>query len=256
MEEKTDSEVTQTEAVSENKSSIESQTTQMKRWVKPLSFTLLGILVGSSLFWGGYKFAQIRRFQVIPTPTPFLTPAPTIGLSPTPVISPSPIGSPTPTPSARVIPYKDIDGWIEYDSPTGYSIQFPPAYKNLSTRMDAYGKSGCSTYANDGLGGIISCHVFPYTGGSRRELFYSAFGKEGYEYAFEEVLISGINSLVIEIGPKGDSGTGVSVVIPKGNAALVLFWGNRYRGEQWDKLLGTIEIGQKLDISKCPSSSE
>ncbi|MCG2686395.1 hypothetical protein L6258_03440 [Candidatus Parcubacteria bacterium] len=158
---------------------------------------------------------------------------------------------------ARTIRYSYVDDWLEYDSPVGYSLQYPPTHKNRSTRADAYKKGDCSTYANDGLGGIISFHVFPYGGGSRRQLFYDVFGKEGYEYAFEEVLISGINSLVIERGPKGDSGTGVSVVVPKGNAALIVFWSNRYRDdERWDKLLGTIQVGQSLDISKCPASSE
>jgi len=67
MQEKTEPETTQADMVSENMGSVEPQKTRMKRWVKPLALTFLGILVAAGLFCSGYKFAQIRQSQVIPT---------------------------------------------------------------------------------------------------------------------------------------------------------------------------------------------
>lgn len=61
MKEKPNSEITQSETISEEKIPIALQKTQEKKWIKPLIFTLLGMLVAAGLFFGGYKFAQLRQ---------------------------------------------------------------------------------------------------------------------------------------------------------------------------------------------------
>jgi hypothetical protein len=89
MQEKTEPETTQADMASENTGSVEPQKTRMKRWVKPLVLTLLGVLVVAGLFCSGYKFAQIRQSRIVstPTPIPLLTPTSTTGLFPSKNIS-------------------------------------------------------------------------------------------------------------------------------------------------------------------------
>jgi len=109
-------------------------------------------------------------------------------------------------------------------------------------------------FFSDNAGGILSVKVVPYSGGSLRQL-YGTPG--GYDYKFEEVVLQGKNSLLIEAGPIGDSGSGSGIVVPVGNHALILSWSNRGKDSQeFTNLLQSVQVGSSLDLTKCQKTTD
>lgn len=123
--------------------------------------------------------------------------------------------------SARTISYTSIPGWPEFTSSMEYSFQYPPRYSDINNTGEVYSEDylECSLALGDNTGGVLSATVVPYDGGSRRSLVGI---EEGYEHKFEEVEIQGKNSLLIERGPVGESGSAAIAVIPNGHGALIL----------------------------------
>jgi len=70
MEEKVEPQTTQIEPTRGEKSTPEPEITRSRNRVKPVAFTLSGLIIAAGFFVGGYKFSQVRQSQVIPTPTP------------------------------------------------------------------------------------------------------------------------------------------------------------------------------------------
>jgi len=101
VEEKPQQETTQIETTPEEEVPFTPEVPEEteKRWVKPLIFSILGLLVAAGLVFGGYKLAQIRQVQLQPTPTPVVVP------------------TPTPEPTA--------DWKIYTNTKYGYSIKYP-----------------------------------------------------------------------------------------------------------------------------------
>jgi len=79
VEEKPQQETTQIETTPDEMAPIIPETPEEteKKWIKPLILSVLGVLVATSLVFGGYKLTQIRQVQPQPTPTPVAVPTPT-----------------------------------------------------------------------------------------------------------------------------------------------------------------------------------
>ena len=153
-----------------------------------------------------------------------------------------------PTISIRNILYKKTVGWVDFNSNTGYSLQYPPSFSNSSDKEE-YRDNACYAFFGNNAGGIIMAKVVPYSGGSRRELYGLL---EGYEYNFEEVILQGKNSLIIQRGPLGDSGSGSGIVMPVGKYALIVSWDKRAMdSSDFTDLIQSIKIDSVLDTSKC-----
>ncbi|HUW24882.1 MAG TPA: hypothetical protein VMW04_04710 [Patescibacteria group bacterium] len=149
---------------------------------------------------------------------------------------------------ARLISFEKIAGWLEYSSPTGYSIQHPSSFQP-SAGGEEKRDGACYKYFNNNAGGILMAKVVPYDGGSRRQLYGT---ESGYTYQYEEAVIQGQKSLMIEKGPIGDSGSESAVVVPVGNKALILSWSNRAKNSsEFVNLLKSIKLGESLDLTKC-----
>lgn len=80
MEGKSQQETAQIETTPEEVAPIASEVLEetKKRWTKPLIFSVLGLIVSSGLFLGGYKLALIRQVQTQPTPTPVTVTTPIV----------------------------------------------------------------------------------------------------------------------------------------------------------------------------------
>lgn len=175
---------------------------------------------------------------------------------PTKTIDQTLLSDPTPQPgsSARKIIYARINGWSDFSSNTGYSIQHPTSFTDNDNSGEVWLNESCSMFFGNNAGGILSTTVSPYNGGSRRQLYGTV---PGYTYQFEEVVIQGKNSLLIERGPIGDSGSGTGAVIPVGNMALILSWSNRGKDNpEVMKLLQSVKINNQLDLTKCARTTE
>jgi hypothetical protein len=148
----------------------------------------------------------------------------------------------------KLVGFEKITGWLEYSSATGYSIQHPSSFQPTAEGEEKR-DSACYKYFSNNAGGVLTAKVVPYDGGSRRQLY----GVEsGYTYQYEEVVIQGQKSLLIEKGPIGDSGSESGVVVPVGNKALILSWSNRAKGSsEFINLLKSIKLGESLDLAKC-----
>lgn len=175
--------------------------------------------------------------------TPTQQPAAVISNQPTITDEPESTTKP-----AKTITFKKISGWVDYTSLTGYSIQHPSYFTDASPGEEARDGS-CYNHFADGNGGLLSVGITPYDGGSRRKLINQA---PGYNYEFEDVLIQGKNSLLVQAGPIGESGSGTTAIIPAGKYALILFWSNRGKNEtDFQSLLQTVKLQSVLDASKC-----
>jgi hypothetical protein len=148
----------------------------------------------------------------------------------------------------KLVGFEKITGWLEYSSATGYSIQHPSSFQPTAEGEEKR-DSACYKYFSNNAGGVLTAKVVPYDGGSRRQLY----GVEsGYTYQYEEVVIQGQKSLLIEKGPIGDSGSESGVVVPVGNKALILSWSNRAKdSSEFISLLKSIKLGESLDLAKC-----
>ncbi|MBI2443414.1 MAG: hypothetical protein HYV40_05940 [Candidatus Levybacteria bacterium] len=151
------------------------------------------------------------------------------------------------TTTVRKIAYKKTPGLTDYVSATGYSLQIPTGFQaGESEKMNG---NQCAKYFNNGAGGITSAIIVPYDGGSRRALLPE---EESYTYTYEDVMLQGIKSLIQQIGPVGESGTGSFVIIPVGRYALIVGIGNRAKDDpQFTSLLQSIKFNPTLDITKC-----
>ncbi len=149
---------------------------------------------------------------------------------------------------AKLINFEEIAGWLEYSSPTGYSIQYPSSFQPTAGGEEKR-DGACYKYFSNNAGGVLMAKVVPYDGGSRRQLYGT---ESGYTYKYEEAVIQGQKSLIIEKGPIGDSGSGSGVVVPVGNKALILSWSNRAKDSpEFINLLKSVKLGQSLDLAKC-----
>ena len=115
---------TVTEAVSETEKSSEVQVpVKSKPWLKPLLFSILGIVLAAGLVFAGYKFGQRSIY-----------PEPVEGPTPTPIVE----ATPTPDPTA---------GWKTYiDTAYNYSIKYPSDWYHRPTPTEGFG--GAATFAN------------------------------------------------------------------------------------------------------------
>lgn len=151
--------------------------------------------------------------------------------------------------SVKNVVYKKTSGWTGYKSNTGYSLQIPPTFSDADGSGEESRDNGCYMFFGNNAGGIISVKVVPYSGGSRRELYGI---QPGYDYSFEEALVQGKKSLIIEAGPIGDSGSGSGIVIPVGNHALIISWANRAKNSvEFNSLLQSIALQSSLDLNQC-----
>ncbi|MCL5411730.1 MAG: hypothetical protein M1150_03250 [Patescibacteria group bacterium] len=151
--------------------------------------------------------------------------------------------------SARKIDYGKVDSWETFVSSVGYSFQHPKAFYNADKLGEQLSNGECAIVFGNDVGGILKAKVVTYNGGSRRQLYGI---EDGYYYRFEEVLIQDKNSLIIEAGPLGDSGSGSGVVVSIGNYALIISWNNRGKDSQeFSNLLKSIKVNNSLDFSKC-----
>jgi hypothetical protein len=158
--------------------------------------------------------------------------------------------SPTPG-SLRQITYQPTTGWVKYSSATGYSIYHPDSFI-LTADKEKLISGSCDVFFSNNAGGVLSAHIVAYNGGALRELIANSYSDSSYKYSFEEVLIGGKKSLIMEKGPKTESGSGVFVVIPSGKWALVLTWENRDKSsDEVISLLQSISFTYPLDQSKC-----
>lgn len=158
----------------------------------------------------------------------------------------------------RQVSYSKTDGWVDFNSSTGYTISHPSSFYNASKKGETLQDGRCSIYFGNDAGGILSVQVTPYNGGSRRELFFSIYTDEYTKQQFtdfEDVLIQGKKSLIIQPqGPKSswDYGVGVNIVIPMGNTALILGWDNRSKDDsEVIELLQSVKLNSSLSISSC-----
>lgn len=205
---------------------------------------LILLLVGGAYYLGANSNKPTTQLP-LPTSSPVVTTAPSI--APTQAVVEDP--TPQPNSTARKISYSPDSGWLTFSSNTGYSIQYPPAFGDYDGSGELLYEGKCSMHFDNGAGGSLLVTVRPYNGESRRQLYGTP---AGYTYKFEEVIIQGKNSLLIETGPIGDSGSGTGAVIPVGNTALIVSWSNRAKNSpDVNKLLQSIKINPSLDISKC-----
>lgn len=163
----------------------------------------------------------------------------------------SQLNDPTPQPgiSARKISYARISGWSDYNSNTGYSLQYPPHLKP-SDSGELWYNNGCHMNFANG----VSATVLPYDGGSRRVLLGNS---PGYNASYEEVEIQGSKSLIRELAPVGESGSGSSVVIPVGKNALIVSWDYTAKDSpEFQNLLSSIKITDALNLAKCARTTE
>jgi len=216
-----------------------------------LGVIILLIVVGGGAYYLGTKNNQVSQ-QPSSSTSNKNTPTP----EPTQTTNQIVVNDPTPQPgsSARKINYARIGGWSDFSSNTGYSIQHPPAFTDNDNSGEVWRDGSCRMFFDNNAGGILSSTVSPYNGGSRRQLYGTP---PGYTYQYEEVVIQGRNSLLIETGPIGDSGSGTGVVIPVGNTALILSWSNRAKNDpDVTKLLQSVKINNSLDLSKCKQTTD
>jgi hypothetical protein len=154
----------------------------------------------------------------------------------------------TSTKPSRTILYRKIADWNTYISLTGYSMQYP-AYFRDEPLGEQFDDNNCFNYFTNNVGETISSEVRSYDGGSRRKLLGLP---EGYQYTFEDVIIQEKSSLLVEIGPVGDSGSGSKAVIPVGNYVLILSWTKIQKNSfEFLSLLQSVKIDNSLDLSKC-----
>lgn len=165
--------------------------------------------------------------------------------------------SESPTVNIRKIEYNALLPiyLIEFKSAVGYSFQYnKDLLKTQEKMINQFGINTCIIYLNNNVGGTLTAQVVPYSGGSRRELFFSVYpySKEGYTHAFEDVMIQDKRSLLIEIGPSGDSGSGTAIVIPNGNNALIILRSNVSKNSPYiNELLQGIKFTESFNLSLC-----
>ncbi len=137
--------------------------------------------------------------------------------------------------------------WRSYNSNTGYYVQYPSAFR--ITAQEKFENNSCVTGWGNDAGGVITAEIVKYDGGSRRQLYGIS---PGYSYSFEDVLLQGYNSLIIEAGPIGDSGSGSGVVVPVKDKALIISLANRSKNsENFVSLLQSIRIRGQLNLENC-----
>ncbi len=145
---------------------------------------------------------------------------------------------------ARTIAYAKIPNWNTTSSPTGFSFQHPTWYTmTMENKLNASGS--CVTSLSNNAGGILSVSLSSYTPGTDLKKLITE--ESSYTYRYEDVLIQGKKSLLVEKGPTGESGTGNVVIIPVGNIHLRVSAGP---GE-FEELLKGLQIPSTLDLSKC-----
>lgn len=219
---------------------------------KPKSNILILIVVGTVVLGIGIMMGFFLNKKLFPTPrlTPIPTPLPTETsareYTPKPTLSLD-VSSPTP---ARNIVYKYIPGWTSFKSATRYEFQHPSYFEDFDKSGELLTtQRGCELFLTNNVGGVLVTRVVPYDGGSRRKLYGTP---AGYTYRYEEAIIQGRKSLVIETGPLGDSGGGSGVVIPDGTYALIVSWDHQGKDSiEFNNLLQSIKIEEAVDITKC-----
>lgn len=85
-----------------------------KPWLKPLLFSILGIILAFGLVFAGYKIAQLKQVQLQPGPQP--TPTPESVSTPTPTI----VVTPTPDPTADWKTYTNSKYGYQFKHPLGW----------------------------------------------------------------------------------------------------------------------------------------
>lgn len=180
-----------------------------------------------------------------------------------PIPSVSQFNQNTPAPSVlddggnepvRKINYSSIADWVEFKSATGYSFEHPKAFYDASKKGEELQSNICSLYLGNDVGGVLAAKVVPYDGGSRRALFFSIYPQleQSYTYQFEDVIVQGQKSLLIEVGPLEESGSGTGVVIPNGKNALILFWDHRGKDSaEMNNLLQSVKFNSNFNLSLC-----
>ncbi len=243
------------EEISENPQPVtESKPTS---WPKVILVAVLGfgLLTGAAYagYWYGTESANLKTQSAkLPPKTqapenPTSEPTPT----PTPLVE-----NQTDESSIRKIDYAKIDGWVDFVSPTGYSFQHPLSLLQPPTLgpKEFYEDGVCSIsgFADESGtgGGAILSKVVTYSGGSLRELYGIS---EDYQYRFEEAIIQGNKSLIIEEAkPTGFYKLTAGVVIPVGKHALILSWVGKGRDDpDFTKLLRSVKINDPLGLTKC-----
>ena len=220
-----------------------------RNWPKIILAVALGfgLLAGSA--YAGYWYGT-QQVQSIEKPSPTVS-QPTTTPTPTP-----PAGDQTNESPIREVSYAKADGWSDFTSPTGYSFQHPLSLLQPPTLgpKEFYGDGVCSIsgFADEsGMGGgAILSKVVPYSGESRRELYGVS---EDHQYRFEEAIIQGNRSLIIEEDkPTEFYILTAGVVIPVGKHALILSWVGKGKGDpDFTKLLRSVKIDDSLDLTKC-----
>lgn len=194
-----------------------------------------------------------RQQETIPTKQYLATPSPQPRTQKPAPPSPTPDHAGEEKELIRTIQYKPVPDWPTYISPTGYSLQYPTSLGENGPNTE-FRDGTCITYVSNNAGGVMSFKVVPYQGGSRRKLFFGD-NPPSTDVSYEEVRVSAVNALVIYRGePYFDFSDFIAIVVPKGDAALIVNYPRRRNIEEWEKVLGTVQLDPSLDLSKCEPS--
>jgi hypothetical protein len=192
------SEVPRISTIPENGAHVGLQKTQLKKWIKSLILTFLGVFIGAGLFLSGYRLGQSRQPQTISIPIIPLLPTPATSPLPS-ATSPPSIVSPTPIPSAPLkrINILPTEGWrMVYLN--GVSFKIPPDARCKSSSLsEEENEQDCRLIYFTSTQIIPSqVSVSEYKGGSRREQYFGDH-YEDCHWIYEEAYFGNVKALQI-----------------------------------------------------------
>lgn len=145
------------------------------------------------------------------------------------------------------------NGVSKYKSTTGYTVAFPDNYQPMKS-----GNAGEEQKIDDSCtisffyGGTLRSTVIPYAGEDLKDFYYASDPYlESYDIVFEEKMIGGRKSLVVEKGPAGDSGSGTTLLIPDGDLLLEVVIDFVAKDSETAQIVVNGTRVNSLDISKC-----
>lgn len=157
-------------------------------------------------------------------------------------------------PTPGVFPLEvNKDGNPIFVSSTGYSLILPAQYhpKRLGEENLEDGKCQTSIFFSENSMGGVWGQVVPYANEPLKDLYFSSHPNQGYDFKYENALVAGKNSLLVEAGPIGESGSGTNIIIPFNENALII--SVSYFGKDSPEVRSIMKNVQakKLDISQC-----